>query len=309
MVEKVESIWMNGQLVPWEEANVHVLSHALHYGTGVFEGIRAYDNENGTAIFRLRDHMERLHRSAATYSIPLDHSVDELVDAAQQTVAANGLTACYIRPITFYGTGTIGLNPARAELMTAIIAFPWGAYLGEDGLRNGIRVLVASWARISPQAFPAAKATGPYINAILANQEATDQGYDEALMLTSDGNVSEGSGENLFMVRDGSVITPPLSDGCLDGITRQSVMTLLADDGIEVIEKSMTVDDLTAADELFFTGTAAEVTPIRQVDEDEVREPGPVTRRAQELFQGAVSGKLEAYRGWLDYIANSPRTN
>ncbi len=302
MVEETESIWMNGQLVPWEEANVHVLSHALHYGTGVFEGIRAYDNEDGTAIFRLRDHMERLHRSAAAYSIPLDQSVDELVDAAKQTVAANGLKACYIRPITFYGTGTIGLNPASAELHTAIIAFPWGAYLGEDGLRNGIRVQVASWARISLQAFPAAKATGPYINAILANQQATRNGYDEALMLTAEGNVSEGSGENIFVVHDGNVITPPLSDGCLDGITRQSVMALLGDDGIEVIEKSMTVDDLKAADELFFTGTAAEVTPIRQVDDHDVKEPGLITRRAQQLFGDAVSGKLDAYRGWLDYI-------
>jgi branched-chain amino acid aminotransferase len=302
MVEKSESIWMDGQLVPWDEANVHVLSHALHYGTGVFEGIRVYDNDDGTAIFRLRDHMARLRSSADAYSMPLRYSVDELVAAAKETVAANGLKAGYVRPITFYGTGTIGLNPSTANLLTAIVVFPWGAYLGEDGVRNGIRVQVAKWARISAQAFPAAKATGPYINAILANQEAVRQGFDEALMLTADGNVSEGSGENIFMVKDDSVLTPPLSDGCLNGITRQSVITLLADDGIGVIEKSIAEDDLFGADELFFTGTAAEVTPIRQVDDREIGEPGPITRRAQELFHGAITGKLEAYRGWLDYV-------
>lgn len=293
---------MDGRLVPWDQANVHVLSHALHYGTGVFEGIRAYDNEDGTAVFRLRDHIERLRRSADTYSMPLEYSVDELVTAAKETMAANGLKSGYIRPIVFYGTGTIGLNPSSASLITSIVVFPWGAYLGEEGLRNGIRVKIASWARISPRSFPAAKATGPYINAILANQEVTREGYDEALMLTAEGNVSEGSGENIFMVRDGGVTTPPLSDGCLDGITRQSVMTLLTDDGVEVIEKSITPDDLNEADELFFTGTAAEVTPIRQVDDRQMGEPGPITRRAQSLFQDAVGGRLEAYRGWLDYV-------
>ena len=303
-MEPVKSIWMDGKLVPWAEANVHVLTHALHYGTGVFEGIRAYSNDDGTAVFRLRDHMQRLLDSAAAYSMPLEYSVDELVAAAGQLLADNELEACYIRPIVFYGTGTIGLNPASAHLTTSIAAFPWGAYLGEEGLEKGIRVKIASWARISLRAFPAGKATGPYINAILANQEATSEGYDEALLLTEAGNVSEGSGENLFVVSNGEVLTPPLSDGCLNGITRQSVMKLLADDGQAVIEKSVTPDDLFEADELFFTGTAAEVTPVRQVDENVIGDgtPGPVTKRTQKLFRDAVGGKLPAYRDWLDYL-------
>jgi len=297
-------IWMDGELIPWEQAQVHVLSHALHYGTGVFEGIRAYANDDGTAAFRLRDHMARLQVSADAYSMPMEYSTDDLVDAAKQTITANGLESCYVRPIAFYETGTIGLNPTGARLRTAIVAFAWGAYLGEDGIRDGIRIKIAEWARISPQSFPAAKATGPYINAVLANQEVTRDGYDEALLLTTDGNVSEGSGENLFLVSGGSVLTPPLSDGCLDGITRQSVMTLLDDDGYSVVEKSILPDELFEADELFFTGTAAEVTPIREVDDRPIGdgEPGPVTRRAQELFQGAVSGRLEQYRGWLEYV-------
>lgn len=303
-MEPTKSIWMDGELVPWAEANVHVLTHALHYGTGVFEGIRAYANDDGTAVFRLRDHMERLLVSAKAYAMPLEHSADDLVAAAKETITDNGLESCYIRPISFYETGTIGLNPAGARLRTSIIAFPWGAYLGEEGLLKGIRVKIASWARISPRSFPAAKATGPYINAILANQEAVNDGYDEALLLTTEGNVSEGSGENLFLIKDGEITTPPLSDGCLDGITRQSVIRLLSDDGHEVIEKSILPPELFEADELFFTGTAAEVTPIRDVDGTDIGsgKPGPVTRRAQELFQSAVGGKLDEYREWLDYV-------
>jgi branched-chain amino acid aminotransferase len=265
-MEPTKSIWMDGELVPWAEAQVHVLTHALHYGTGVFEGIRAYDNDDGTAVFRLKDHMERLHVSAAAYEMPLEYSAGDLVEAVHKTIIDNELASCYIRPISFYETGTIGLNPAGARLRTSIIAFPWGAYLGEDGLLNGIRVKIASWARISPRSFPAAKATGPYINAILANQEAIRDGFDEALLLTTEGKVSEGSGENLFLIKDGRVVTPPLSDGCLAGITRQSVMTLLRDDGYEVSEQSIDPDELGDADELFFTGTAAEVTPIREVE-------------------------------------------
>ena len=303
-MESGKSIWMDGELVSWAEANVHVLTHALHYGTGVFEGIRAYANGDGTAVFRLRDHMKRLLVSAEAYSMPLEYSVDELVTAAKETITDNDLESCYVRPIAFYELGTIGLNPADARLRTSIVAFPWGAYLGEDGLLNGIRVQIASWARISPRSFPAAKATGPYINAILANQEAIRDGFDEALLLTTEGNVSEGSGENLFLIKDGEITTPPLSDGCLDGITRQSVMTLLNDDGHEVVEKSILPEELFEADELFFTGTAAEVTPIRGVDEEVIGsgKPGPITRRAQELFQAAVGGKLEQYRDWLEYV-------
>jgi branched-chain amino acid aminotransferase len=301
-MEPTKSIWMDGTLVPWAEAQVHVLTHALHYGTGVFEGIRAYSNDDGTAVFRLKDHMERLLVSAAAYAMPMEYSVEDLVEATHATIIDNELESCYVRPITFYETGTIGLNPAGARLRTSIIAFPWGAYLGEDGLLNGIRVTIASWARISPRSFPAAKATGPYINAILANQEAIRAGFDEALLLTTEGKVSEGSGENLFLVKDGLVVTPPLSDGCLAGITRESVMTLLRDDGYEVSERSLDPDDLGAADELFFTGTAAEVTPIREVEGLFAAEPGPVTRRAQELFSDTIGGRLDRYRHWLDYV-------
>jgi branched-chain amino acid aminotransferase len=300
-MQTTEHIWMDGELIAWQDATVHVLSHALHYGTGVFEGIRAYANDGGTALFRLDDHMERLSRSAEAYGMELPYSAEGLAGAARETVVANGLAACYVRPIAFYETGTIGLNPTGARIRVSIVAFPWGAYLGDDGLRNGIRVKIASWARISPRAFPPAKATGPYINSVLANQEARRDGYDEALLLTDAGNVSEGSGENVFLVDDGVVFTPPLSDGCLDGITRRSVMTLLGDDGYEVVERSLTPDDLYGADELFFTGTAAEVTPIREVDEKPFGEPGPVTRRAQELYADAVGGRLERYRNWLTY--------
>ncbi len=303
-MESTKSIWMDGELVPWAEAKVHVLTHALHYGTGVFEGLRAYKNDDGTAVFRLREHMERLLASAGSYAMPIEYSVDELVAAVRETIIDNELESCYIRPITFYETGTIGLNPSGARLTTSIIAFPWGAYLGEEGLLNGIRVKISSWARISPQSFPAAKATGPYINSVLANQDAVREGYDEALLLTADGNVSEGAGENLFLMKDGQVMTPPLSDGCLAGITRQSVMTLLTDDGYTIVEKSILPADLFEADELFFTGTAAEVTPVREVDDREIGsgKPGPITRRAQELFTDAVGGKLEQYRDWLTYI-------
>ena len=301
-MKPTKSIWMDGELVPWAEANVHVLSHGLHYGTGVFEGIRAYQNDDGTAIFRLRDHLDRLRTSAEVYSMPIEYSVDDLVAAVRETVVVNELTSCYIRPITFYETGAIGLNPGGARLRTAVVAFAWGAYLGEEGLQNGIRVKISPWARISPQSFPSAKATGPYINSVLANQEAAREGYDEALMLTTEGNVSEGAGENLFLVRNGQVMTPPLSDGCLAGITRESVITLLTDNGLPIIEKSILPEDLFVADELFFTGTAAEVTPIREVDDRTFGQPGPVTRRAQKLFQSAVGGKLEKYRGWLDYV-------
>lgn len=301
-MEAQKSIWMDGELVPWADAKVHVVAHALHYGTGVFEGIRCYRNEDGTAAFRLRDHIARMLASAEAYAMPLQYSAEELIEAVRATVTDNELGSCYVRPITFYETGTLGLNPATARLKTAIIVFPWGAYLGEEGVRDGIRVKISTWARISPRAFPAAKATGPYINAILANQEVVREGYDEALLLTTEGNVSEGSGENLFLVKEGAVMTPPLSDGCLDGITRQSVMTLLGDDGHPVVEKSLSPEDLYNADELFFTGTAAEVTPIREVDDRPLGRPGPITRRAQELFRDAVAGRLDQYREWLDYI-------
>lgn len=304
-METSKFIWMDGAMVPWEDATVHVLTHALHYGTGVFEGIRAYETPDGTAIFRLPEHMARLHRSAKAYGIPLAHPVDELIEAAREILRVNDLEAGYIRPLAFHELGAIGLNPTAATVKTIIAAWRWGTYLGDEGVAHGIRVRVSSWRRIHQSSFiPIAKGTGQYLNSVLAKQEAVATGYDEALLLNMDGNISEGSGENLFLVRDGVLLTPPIASGILDGITRASVVQLLLDEGVTVREATLTRGDLYAADELFLTGTAAEVTPIREVDDRPVGkgEPGPVTRRAQDLFAQAVTGKLPAYRSWLTYL-------
>jgi len=304
-MEKATTIWMDGELVDWDDAQVHFLTHALHYGTAVFEGIRAYRTPDGTALFRLGDHIERLRRSASAYRIPWDRNVDDIMDACRELMRVNGLEQGYVRPLVFYGVGAIGLNPAAAEVRTGIAAWEWGAYLGEEGVQKGIRVRISSWRRISGQSFvPIAKGSGQYLNSVLAKQEAITTGYDEALMLNHDGNVSEGSGENLFLVRDGIVHTPPVSAGILDGITRSSVISLLESEGIEIRHTTLTRGDLYAADELFLTGTAAEVTPIREVDDRPIGpgEPGPITRQAQALYADAVTGKLEPWHGWLDYV-------
>ncbi len=297
-------VWMDGELVAWEDATVHVLTHALHYGTGVFEGIRAYEAVGGTAGFRLTDHMNRMVRSAKAYKMDLGHTAADLVEAAKAVVRANEFTSAYIRPISFLGLGALGLDPRNAAVQTAILAWQWGAYLGEEGIRNGIRVKVSSWRRFSHDAFPNAKATGTYINSILAKREAVTDGYDEALMLNAAGELAEGSGENIFLVRDGTIYTPPLSVGCLEGITRDSIMTLLRHDGYQVAEKTIHRSDLYYCDELFMTGTAAEVTPVREVDNRPVGEgkPGPVTVRAQEIYADAFTGKLDEFVDWLDYV-------
>ena len=298
-------IWMDGELVAWDDATVHVLSHGLHYGTGAFEGIRAYETDSGTAVFRLTEHTERLARSCKALGIPVDWTVDDLVKASKELMSLNGLTSGYIRPLVFYGTGSMGLNPAGASVHTIIATWEWGAYLGEEGLANGIRVKVSSWRRIGQDALmPNAKLTGGYVNAVLAKQEALRAGYDEALMLNSEGFVAEGSGENLFVIRDSIVRTPPVTAGVLDGLTRESVITLLRDDGYEIIETNIARTDLYYADELFFTGTAAEVTPVREVDDRPVGDgrPGPVTKRAQQMFMDTVTGKNERHEDWLEYI-------
>ena len=303
-MEASRVIWMDGEFVPWDEATVHVLSHGLHYGSGVFEGIRAYETPTGTAVFRLIEHMERLHRSAKAYGIPLRFGVDELVQASRKLLVDNELEAGYIRPLAFYGLGSIGLNPAGAEVRVIIAAWRWGAYLGEEGLKNGIRTRVSSWRRIDQSTLNTnAKGTGGYLNSILAKQEAVRDSYDEAILLNNQGYVAEGSGENIFVVKDGVVTTPPVSAGILEGITRDSVMTMLRDDGHHVQEANLIRSDLYYADEIFFTGSAAEVTPVREVDDRPVGDgrPGPVTRTAQDLFQKAVTGRLEAYHHWLDY--------
>lgn len=297
--------FFQGKIVPLEEAKIGVKTHAFNYGTAVFEGIRAYRTPEGTSAFRLRDHIARLERSARAYGIPFHHDIDDLTEACREVVRVNGLEAGYIRPLVFYGLGSIGLNPATAEVRTGIAAWEWGAYLGDEGVQNGIRVRISSWRRISAESFvPIAKGSGQYLNSVLAKQEAVATGYDEALMLNSDGNVSEGSGENLFLIRDGVVHTPPISAGILDGITRHSVLSLLKAEGIEVKEAHLTRGDLYGAEELFLTGTAAEVTPIREVDDRPIGDgkPGPITRRAQSLYADAVTGKLDSRRDWLDYI-------
>lgn len=304
-MEATEHIWMDGALVPWDEAKIHVLSHGLHYGTGAFEGIRAYETDTGTAVFRLTDHIDRLRRSAKAFGIPFDYSVEELVEVCKELLRVNGLRSGYIRPITFFGTGSMGLNPAGAKVRMVIAAWEWGAYLGEEGLENGIRVAVSSWRRIGQSSLmPDAKGTGGYINSVMAKTAAIKAGYDEALLLNDDGLVAEGSGENLFMVRRGVVHTPPTSAGALDGLTRRSVYQLLEEDGYTMSESAITRTDLYYADEVFFTGTAAEVTPVREVDDRPVGDgkPGPVTRRAQELFMGTVHGKLDLHPEWLEYI-------
>lgn len=298
-------IWNDGELVGWDEATVHVLAHGLHYGTGAFEGIRAYATDRGPAVFRLTEHMARLARSCKALGIPLRWSADDLAKAAKELIAANELQSGYVRPIVFYGLGSIGLNPAGAAVHTMIATFELGAYLGADGIENGISAKVSSWRRITHESLmPNAKITGGYVNSVLAKQEALRGGFDEAIMLNTDGFVAEGSGENLFLVRDGVVTTPPVAAGVLEGVTRDTVITLLAEEGYEVREVQVTRTDLYYADEIFLTGTAAEVTPVREIDHTPVGDgrPGPLTRRAQERFMAVATGEDDQHGDWLEYV-------
>jgi branched-chain amino acid aminotransferase len=304
-MEPTEYIWMDGELIRWGDATVHVLAHGLHYGTGAFEGIRAYETERGPAVFRLTEHMDRLTRSCKVLGLPLAWSATDLVKATTELIAANELRSCYIRPLVFYGTGSVGLNPAGATLHSVIIAFELGTYLGEEGVDKGISTRISSWRRITHESLmPNAKITGGYVNSVLAKQEALDGGYDEAIMLNAEGFVAEGSGENVFLVRRGVVTTPPVSSGVLEGVTRDSVITLLGEDGYEIREDRVTRTDLHYADEVFMTGTAAEVTPVRLIDDKPVGsgEPGPVTRRAQELFMNVVTGRDDRHDEWLEHV-------
>ena len=304
-LEAVEKIWMNGELVDWDKAKVHVLTHALHYGSGVFEGIRAYKTERGAAVFRLTDHMKRLARSAKLHYMKLPYSVDEWVAATKQVIVANGLDACYIRPIAFRGYGEMGLYPLKAPVECAIAVWPWGAYLGEEGIKHGIRAKVSTIRSLDANSItPAAKACGQYLNSSLAKVEVTDAGYDEAVMLNSRGFVTQGSGENIFWVRNGLLTTPPLSAGLLEGITRDTVMQMAAKLGIPVREADTTRSDLHLADEAFFTGTAAEVVPIRELDDHIIGggEPGPVTRRIQEKFHKMIAGRDPEFAHFLEHV-------
>lgn len=303
-MQEAEKIWMNGVLVDWADAKVHVLSHGLHYGTTVFEGIRSYDADGGTAVFRLGDHLARLERSAEMYHMPLPYSREELRSATHQVIAANRLGACYIRPIAMRGYGTMGLFPLEAPVDVAVAAWEWGAYLGEDGLRTGIRAKVSSWRRIGSSTIPAtAKAGGQYLNSILAKIETHKAGYQEAILLNEAGYVADGSGENLFLVRDGALITPPVHASILEGITRASIISLAADEGIPVLEREVARGELYHADEVFITGTAAEVCPVIEVDDHDLGAPGPVTRALQERFFAATEGRDPRSAEWLDYVA------
>ncbi len=298
-------IWADGEFVDWEDATVHFMSNALHYGSGVFEGIRAYETPEGTAVFRLSEHMERLVISARAYGVPMKYSADELGEVCVELLRLNELDSAYIRPLVFYGLGAVGLNPAGAEVHTFMAAFPFGSYLGEDGIKNGIRAMVSSWRRISHASFiPTAKGSGQYLNSILAKQEALRAGYEEALMLNESGSVSEGSGMNIFTVSTGVVHTPPVSSGILEGITRNSVIELLRAEGTEVREVEIARGSLYTAEEVFLTGTAAEVTPVREIDDRPVGNgmPGPVTRLAQDRFSSVVAGKDPEYRHWLTVV-------
>lgn len=286
-ITEVDYIWKNGEMLPWAEATTHVLSHSLHYGSGVFEGIRCYKDPDSdkSFVFRLRDHMERLHRSAKIAMMDLPYTVDELCDATVEVIRANKLTSCYIRPLVYHGYGVMGVDPSGAPTDVIIACWPWDSYLGADALEKGVAVGVSSWRQRSINAIPpAVKATASYFNSILAKLEAKAHGYVEAIMLNEDGKVCEGTGENLFIVRDGILSTPPLSDGVLEGITRDSIMVLADELEIPVIEESLTRCDLYIADEVFMTGSAAELTPVGSVDDREVGKPGEITRRLQDRF-------------------------
>jgi branched-chain amino acid aminotransferase len=299
-ITPTEKIWMDGRLVDWDDAQVHVLTHTLHYGCGVFEGIRAYETPRGPAVFRLREHIERLFASAKIFMIDIPFSVEEIIEATRETVRVNGLPSCYIRPIVYLGYGEMGLNPLPCPVQVSIAVWPWGAYLGDEGLANGVRMKVSSWQRHSPNAMPpAAKGTGMYINSQMAKIEAIKSGYDEAILLSPQGYVSECTGENIFIVDDGVIMTPPVAAGALEGITQDSVMTIARDFGYEVRTANLLRSDLYTCDEAFLTGTAAEVVPIRSVDDREIGDPGPITRKIQETYFAAVRGQVESYRGWL----------
>jgi branched-chain amino acid aminotransferase len=304
-IQPTEKIWMDGELVAWEEAKVHVLTHTLHYGCGVFEGMRAYATPAGPAVFRLGDHVTRLLRSAKIFLLDVPYSHAELVEATKATIRANGVEECYVRPIVYLGYGEMGLNPLPCPVRVAIAVWPWGTYLGDEGVRSGVRLKVSSWVRHDPNTMPpAAKGTGMYLNSSLAKVEALKAGYDEAVLLSPQGYVSECTGENVFIVRDGRILTPPSAAGALEGITQASVMTIARDLGFDVEVANLLRSDLYTADEAFLTGTAAEVVPIRSVDDRLVGagEPGPVTRQLQETFFAAVRGQVDRYKDWLDHV-------
>jgi branched-chain amino acid aminotransferase len=302
-MDPVELIWQNGEFVAWEDARVHVLSHGLHYGTGVFEGIRCYETERGPAIFRHQEHLARLEKSANLYYLEMPYTAEELREATKELLRRIGLRSGYIRPLAFRGYGEMGLYAKSAPIDVIIAAWPWGSYLGDEGKKNGIRATVSSWRTISGDSLiPHAKASGQYLNSILAKTEATEAGYEEAILLDQLGHVSEGSGENIFIVRDGTLITPGHTSSILDGITRNAVVQIATDLGYKVAERAVARAELYLADEVFLTGTAAELVPVREVDDHPLGEPGEITRVIQAKFEDALHGRAEEYLEWLDFV-------
>jgi branched-chain amino acid aminotransferase len=305
-MRETEKIWMNGELVDWNDARIHVGAHGLHYGSGVFEGIRAYETPKGPAVFRLTDHLQRFENSARLLHMELGYSIEELREACNALIAANGLPECYLRPVAFYGYGELGVSAVGNPVDVVIMSWPWGAYLGEEGLKNGISAKISSWQRIGPNVIPhAAKATGVYLNSMLAVTEANRAGYDEAILMTAEGYIADGSGENVFLVKDGEVFTPDLSASILPGITRDTVIQIAQDLGYRVHEKPLIRSDLYLADEAFMTGTAAEVTPLRAVDDVEIG-VGPITLEIQENYLETARGRSERWAQWLEYATPAP---
>ncbi|MFC6730997.1 MULTISPECIES: branched-chain amino acid transaminase [unclassified Haladaptatus] len=302
----VDTIWMNGEFVDWDDAKIHVMSHGLHYGTGVFEGVRSYDTERGPAIFRWEEHLERLYNSTKPYNMEIDHSPEELTEATIELLKRQNLKSCYIRPIAFYGYHALGVSPGDCPTDVAIGAWPWGTYLGDDALENGVDVMVSSWRKHSSSQIPTnAKTTGLYVNSLLAGEEARRNGYAEAIVLNKEGNVAEGPGENIFLVRDGEIFTPGLAESILDGITRNTVITLAREQGYTVHDNAtISRGELNTADELFFTGSAAEVTPIRKVDNVVIGNGsrGPVTEDLQSAFFDLVERRTDSHDDWFLYV-------
>jgi len=308
-VEPTDLIWMNGEFVAWDDATVHVLTHGLHYGTGVFDSMRCYETDldasRPPAIFRNVDHLDRLLKSAELYHMPVPYTVEQLRAATLELVARNGLRECYIRPLVYRGYGTMGLNPVDAKVDVTIACWEWGSYHGDEGVRNGVRAMTSSWRRISPDSLiPHAKASGQYLNNVLAKVESLHAGYDEAILLDDHGHVSEGTGENLYIVRDGQIVTPAQYNSILDGITRRAILQIARDLGYEVIERDVARAEMYLAEEMFMSGTAAEIVPVCHVDNHELGggRPGEITRVLQKEFDDAVHGRSERYREWLDVV-------
>jgi branched-chain amino acid aminotransferase len=302
-ITPTEKIWMNGELIAWEDARIHVLTHTLHYGTGVFEGIRAYETDDGPAVFRLTDHVLRLFNSAKIMMIDIPYTVDEIVRAVKDTVRSTGLPSCYVRPIAYYGYGEMGLNTLPCTVDVAIACWPWGAYLGDDAVSKGVRMKISSWHRHDHNIMPPlSKTTGNYVNSSLAKVEALKAGYDEAIMLNTDGLVSECTGENIFAARGGVLVTPPLSAGALEGITQHSVMTIARDHGFEVRFGELSRSDLYVAEEMFVCGTAAEVSAVNSVDDREIPCPGPMTRVVADAYAKAARGRTDRYKDWCEHV-------